>query len=213
MRSLKNKILLLLIIGVFSGLGLAYVSYEVIMQTGTPQFCTLCHEMAPMRASYDQDVHGGKGKTGIKVNCVDCHLPHDTLFNYLFTKAKNGTKEVGTHFFGDVDAIDWKKHREQRAHFVFDNACIKCHTNYATNDQLKPKALEMHKHYNALLNTDKALGCASCHVEIGHKGLGNMLNIYKPEYPLYMQGSEKERLKIDEKLYGKGKEDTNTTKH
>lgn len=200
---IKKKIPLLLVVGVIIGLVVSYVSYEAITRTATPGFCVLCHEMAPMRASYDQDVHGGKGKTGIKANCVDCHLPHNNLFNYVFTKAKNGASEVGVHFFGNVDAIDWQEHRKERANFVFDDGCIHCHTNYATNEKFSPRALEMHKHYNSLIDTDKKLGCASCHAEIGHKGLNNMLNIYKPEHKLYETGSAKEKERINERLYGK----------
>jgi len=199
----KRKIPLFLVVGVLIGLLISYLSYEAITRTATPGFCVMCHEMAPMRASYDQDIHGGNGKTGIRVNCVACHLPHNNLFNSIFTKAKNGVSEVGLHFFGNVDAIDWQKNREERAKFVYDEGCIKCHTNYATNEKFKPKALEMHQHYNALLKTDKKIGCASCHAEIGHTGLNNMLNIYKPVYPLYKEGSAKEKQKIDEKLYGK----------
>lgn len=201
--SIKKKIPLLLLVGIVIGLIISYASYEAITRTATPDFCVVCHEMAPMRASYDQDIHGGAGKTGIRVNCVECHLPHNNLFNYVFTKAKNGVSEVGLHFFGTVGTIDWQKNREKRAEFVYDEGCIKCHTNYAMNEKLKPKALEMHKHYNALLNTDKQIGCASCHAEIGHKGLNNMLNFYKPEHKLYEQGSAREKQKIDEKLYGK----------
>lgn len=201
--SITKKIPLLLLVGVVIGLVISYASYEAITRTSTPEFCVVCHEMAPMRASFDQDVHGGKGKTGIRANCVNCHLPHNNIFNYVFTKAKNGVTEVGLHFFGNVDAIDWQKNRENRAEFVFDDGCIKCHTNYATNEKFNPKALEMHQHYNALLTTDKKIGCASCHAEIGHKGLNNMLNIYKPVYPLYEKGSAKEKIKVDEKLYGK----------
>jgi len=202
--SIKKKIPLLLVVGIVVGFIVSYTSYEAISRTGTPQFCVVCHEMAPMRASYDNDVHGGNGKTGIRVNCVDCHLPHNNLVNYVFTKAKNGMSEVGTHFFGNPDAIDWQQKREERAKFVYDDGCIKCHSNYATNEKISPKARQMHEHYNGLLGTNKELGCASCHAEIGHNGLNNMLNIYKPEHALYEKGSAKEKIKINEKLYGKG---------
>lgn len=201
-KKILNKIPMMLVAGVVIGLITSYVSYEAVTRTGTPQFCASCHEMAPMRAAYDQDVHGGNGKTGIKVNCVECHLPHDNLVNYVYTKAKNGLGEVSMHFFGDVDAIDWHKKRERRTEFVYDNACIKCHTNFETNKKFSPKARQMHKHYKSLLDTQKQLGCASCHAEVGHKGLNNMLNIYQPQHFLYEKESEKSKAKIDEELYG-----------
>jgi len=200
---MKKRIPLFFIVGVVTGLVISYVSYEAITRTATPGFCVICHEMAPMRASFDQDIHGGQGNTGIRVNCVECHLPHNNLFSYVFTKAKNGVTEVGLHFFGNVNAIDWQENRKNRATFVFDDGCIKCHTNYATNEKFSPKALEMHKHYNSMIDSNQKLGCASCHAEIGHKGLNNMLNIYKPEHKMYEKGLAQEKAKIDEKLYGK----------
>lgn len=201
-KNILKKVPLLLIGGVIIGLVLSYTSYETVSRTGTASFCASCHEMAPMRASFDQDVHGGNGKTGIKAHCVDCHLPQDNMVNYIFTKAKNGISEVNTHFFGDVDAIDWHKKREERTSFVYDNGCKKCHTNYDTNKKFNPKALQMHKHYKSLIGTDKQLGCASCHAEVGHKGLNNMLNVYQPKHFLYEVESAKEKVEINQKLYG-----------
>lgn len=198
-----KKIVFVLVIGVVIGLVGTYGSYKAIEVTSTPEFCVKCHEMAPMRASYDSDVHGGAGKTGIRVNCVECHLPHDNLVNYVYTKARNGLAEVKTHFFGDVDSIDWQKNREKRGHFVYDDGCVKCHTNYLTNEKFNKKALKMHKHYEELKGSKKEIGCANCHNEIGHNGLNNMLNIYHPQYKLYIKGSKVEKAKIDEKLYGK----------
>lgn len=202
---MKTKIFFILLVGVFLGFVFSYTTYEVIEKTSTPEFCMKCHEMAPMRASYDTDVHGGAGRTGIRVNCVECHLPHDNLFNYVFTKAKNGLTEVKTHFFGDVKSINWHKLREKRAKFVYDDGCIKCHTNYLTNKKFKKKALKMHKHYKSLKGTKKKLGCASCHNEVGHNGLNNMLNIYHPQYKLYIKGSKIEKEKIEKRLYGEEK--------
>jgi len=199
---IRKRLLVALLVGAIIGLITVYASYTAISMTGTPQFCVVCHEMAPMRASYDKDVHGGMGESGIKVNCVECHLPHDNLVNYVYTKAKNGLSEVNTHFFGNPDLIDWKKKREYRASFVYDNGCIKCHTNYETNQKISAKARQMHRHYNKLKGSDKQLGCASCHAEVGHKGLNNMLNIYKPQHMLYEKGSAIKKAEIDMRLYG-----------
>lgn len=199
---MKKKIVGILFIGIVFGLVFSYGTYEGIERTSGANFCAMCHEMAPMRASFDQDVHGGKGKSGIRAKCVDCHLPHDSLANYIFTKAVNGITEVKMHITGEAENIDWKEHRKDRANFVYDDGCMKCHTNYETNEKFSKKALQMHKHYKSLKGTSKELGCASCHNEVGHNGLNNMLNIYYPKYPLYEEGSAKEKAKIEEKLYG-----------
>lgn len=197
---MRKNIFVVGLAGIFIGLLIALATYEGIHRTGDDNFCSICHEMRPMVAAYENDVHGGKGKTGIKVSCVNCHLPQDNIFNYIATKAKNGAIEVGIHVFGDPDAIDWQEKRKHRKDFVYDGGCINCHTTFKTNKSISDKGLEMHKHYEKLKNTDKRLACASCHNEIGHTGLRSNLNYYKPEYKFYNGKLDKKRNEIDNKL-------------
>lgn len=198
---MRKYILFILAIGIFLSLIFSYTTYEIVTKTGTAKYCISCHEMAPMKASYDQDVHGGSGKSGIKASCVSCHLPHDNMVNYLFIKTKKGIKESAIHYFTDTNKIDWHKKREQRDTFVYDSGCIKCHTNYDINNKYSSKAIQMHSHYKELLNTNKKLTCASCHVEVGHNGLNNMLNIYDPVHEIYKKEMIRKKEKIDQKLF------------
>lgn len=186
--------------GVFAGLLFALATYEGIHRTSNDKFCSSCHEMRPMTAAYESDVHGGNGKTGIKVACVNCHLPQNNILSYIGTKAKNGIKEVGIHFLGDPDSINWHEMRKHRKDFVYDEGCINCHTTYKTNEAISEKGRVMHEHYAKLLDTKKEIGCASCHVEVGHTGLRNTLNYYKPEYKFYDGKLDKQKKETDDKL-------------
>ncbi|PLY09801.1 MAG: cytochrome C [Arcobacter sp.] len=197
---MKKNIFLIGLGGVFVGLLFALATYDGIHRTSTDKFCSVCHEMRPMTAAYENDVHGGKGKTGIKVACVNCHLPQGNILSYIGTKAKNGALEVGIHFLGDPDAIDWQEKRKHRKDFVYDKGCINCHTTYKTNEAISKKGKEMHLHYEKLLNTEKKIGCASCHAEVGHTGLRSTLNYYKPEYKFYDGKLDKKRDEVDKKL-------------
>lgn len=197
---MKKSILIIGLGGVFLGLVLSWITYEGIHRTGSENFCVSCHEMRPMVNAYHDDIHGGKGKSGIKVSCVSCHLPQDNIFNYIFTKAKTGVAEVGIHFLGNPDAIDWHEKRNDREHFVYDGGCISCHSNFKTNENISKKGKQMHQHYTKLLDTDKQIGCASCHIEIGHKGLRSMLNYYKPEYEFYEGKLDKQKEDAEKKL-------------
>ena len=197
---IKNNILLTILVGVLVGLICSWVMYEGLHRTSNDRFCIVCHEMRPMVAAYHNDVHGGNGKTGIKVDCVTCHLPHDNIFAYIATKARNGVVEGAIHFFGNPDAIDWQANRANRQHFVRDEACYGCHTNYKTNAAISVKGREMHEHYASLKGTDKEIGCASCHAEVGHNGLRSMLNYYKPEYEFYKGKLDKQKEAVDKKL-------------
>lgn len=186
--------------GVFAGILFSLVVYEGLHRTSDDKFCVVCHEMKPMVAAYHTDVHGGAGKSGIKASCVTCHLPHDNVIAYIATKARNGVVEGAIHFFGNPDAIDWQANREKRDHFVKDEGCISCHTNYTTNTNISEKGRKMHAHYVSLQNTDQKIGCASCHVEVGHKGLRSMLNYYKPELEFYKGKLDKKKEDVEKKL-------------
>ena len=119
---LKENILLTGLVGIFVGLIFSWVLYEGLHRTSDDKFCVICHEMKPMVAAYNNDPHGGNGKTGIKVTCVTCHLPHDNVFAYILTKARNGVVEGAIHFFGDPDKIDWQANRAKKEHFVEESA-------------------------------------------------------------------------------------------
>lgn len=197
---LKNKIVWIALGGALIGVLFSLSVYEGLHRTSDDRFCIVCHEMKPMVAAYHNDVHGGAGKTGMKVDCVTCHLPHDNVLNYIFTKAKNGVVEGAIHFFGNPDAIDWRDNRSKRDHFVKDEGCMGCHTNYTTNTAISEKGRTMHAHYASLKNTDQSIGCASCHAEVGHQGLRSMLNYYQPEYEYYKGKLDKYKEAAEKKL-------------
>lgn len=197
---IKSKLFIFGAVGVFIGILFSFGVYEGLHLTSNDKFCVSCHEMRPMVSAYHSDVHGGSGKTGIKASCVSCHLPQNNIFNNIFTKASNGAKEVGIHFFGDPDSIDWYEMRTHRKDFVYDEGCINCHTNYKTNASISEKGRQMHAHYESLLDTNKEIGCASCHAEIGHKGLRSILNYYSPEYEFYEGKLDKQKEAVEQKL-------------
>lgn len=193
--------LILIAFGIYAGMTVSYGTYFGMHKTSDEKFCVSCHEMEPMVMAYKDDVHGGKGKVGASARCVDCHLPHDSLANYVFTKAKNGLVEGAIHFFGDVDGIDWHEKLKHRDKYVFDDGCLKCHGNIMDTTLSSPskQAQKMHKHYRQLLNTDKQITCASCHFDAGHKNLRSYLNYYKPEHELYTEKMHEKKIEAQEK--------------
>lgn len=176
-----KKTLIISLIGFVIGIIVIFLGHKTIQVTGELPFCGSCHVMKPMEASYLNDVHSGKGKKGIKTSCVSCHLPHDNMMNYLFTKAYNGTKEVFLTAIGQDEKIDWIEKTKHREKFVYDSGCISCHSNLKA-DSLKTKAEEMHQRYFA---SKGSLSCVSCHKHVGHSQLRGELNKVDPQkYPL-----------------------------
>ena len=198
---MKQKLFLSMLvgIGVLIGVILCYGTYYGMHKTSDEKFCVLCHEMDPMVIAYKDDVHGGNGKVGASAKCVDCHLPHDNLINYIFTKAKNGVVEGSIHFFGNPEAINWIERRDHRASFVFDKGCLECHGNILNDISSTAQAQKMHQHYQSLLGTDKEIKCASCHIDAGHRGLRTILNYYKPEHVIYKEEMEQKKKEVQEK--------------
>ncbi|MBR8461431.1 NapC/NirT family cytochrome c [Campylobacter sp. faydin G-105] len=183
--SKKLLVLIIFISGIIGFLVVLPVHYA-LKETSGDKFCVVCHEMDPMVIAYNDDIHSGKGATGLKAKCVDCHIPHDNLAKYVLTKAKNGIVEGYIHFFGDPDKIDWHKRLENKEKFVFDNGCMSCHTDILGNTASKPQAIKMHAHYEKLLRTDKELKCVSCHFDAGHSAkLRNYLEYWQPSYKIY----------------------------
>jgi len=178
-----KKTIIIVCIGIVIGLLVSLGTYKGVKETAGDKFCILCHSMEPMVEVYKEDVHGGNNALGIKAKCVSCHLPQDTLMNYLYVKAKNGAVEVAITAFGKPENINWYKKRAHRKSFVYDSGCLSCHTNILEQTNAEnPKQLEMHKHYESKLLTNKKLSCVSCHISSGHESLRNKLNELKPEY-------------------------------
>jgi len=199
--TMKQKLFLLIFagLGVLVGIILCYGTYYGLHKTSDEKFCVLCHEMDPMVIAYKEDVHGGNGKVGASAKCVDCHLPHNNLIAYIVSKARNGLVEGSIHFFGNPDNINWFEKRHYRASFVFDKGCLECHGNILNNKSSTVQAQKMHKHYQSLQGTDKAIKCASCHIDAGHNELRNILNYYKPERNSYKDKMEQKKKEIQEK--------------
>lgn len=197
----KIFILMLVAIGAVVGLMLSYVTYFAMDKTSGQNFCVVCHEMDPMVIAYRDDVHGGNGKLGANARCVDCHLPHDNLVKYIYSKARNGVVEGAIHFFGNPEEIDWHENLKHRENYVFDNGCLECHGNVLDTSLSKaPKlAQKMHNHYQSLLGTVQEIKCASCHFDAGHKGMRTLLNYYKPEHSMYKEKMEEKKLEVQEK--------------
>lgn len=149
----------------------------IVNNTGDDKFCTLCHEwMDPMVKTYQNSTHGGANKNGVKVKCVDCHLPHDSYIAYVFKKGLNGIDEVTHMMFNDAKNMNWQENRKNRAKFVYDSGCVSCHEKILDINQTNQNINDMHKIYASFKaqNADK-ISCVSCHKNVGHKDLGKVL--------------------------------------
>jgi cytochrome c-type protein NapC len=143
-----------------------------ISETSDLQYCTTCHSMVPMGKTYEQDVHGGANVNGIRAECTECHLPHESRLRYLLAKSRTGTHDVWAELTKDTNAIDWQAMRERREEYVYDSGCVHCHSNLQRATEINTKAFVAHRPY-FLGETDEQ--CVSCHEHVGHHELGEYL--------------------------------------
>jgi cytochrome c-type protein NapC len=165
-----------IVIGIVIGLLIALASAIMIRKTSGKEFCGKCHTMKPMVQAYEHSVHGGANSKGIVVACVECHLPHDSTIHYLITKAKTGSHDIYAESFYNLKKIDWKDKRKERESYVYDSACLACHSNLKSATTSNMKAFLGHRAYFSG-KTNKT--CVSCHPHVGHKDLGDYLGSNK----------------------------------
>ncbi len=168
----KKVLLSLILLGVIIGAALSFATAVMVKKTSDDEFCAKCHTMQPMIDSYHQDVHGGKGQLGIKAKCVDCHLPHDSLANYMVAKAKTGIHDAVAELTYDKSKIDWQGKRKHAKTFVYDSGCLECHGNLQEATMANHKAFIAHKAY--FLEGRET--CVECHMNVGHHNLGDYIS-------------------------------------
>lgn len=103
--------------------------------------------------------------SGTTTHCYECHLPPKGK-GYIIKKAKHGLKDAYGFYIKDHEKIDWEKKNlvENAKKFVYEESCLKCHTN------LFPLTLSENGGNAHLLyeNSKDPLYCINCHLNVGH---------------------------------------------
>jgi nitrate/TMAO reductase-like tetraheme cytochrome c subunit len=101
----------------------------VLDYTSTNEFCAACHIHPQANTSWRLSTHYDN-KSGVMVNCVECHLPPGGV-DYLTAKMTTGARDVYAKIFKDESNINWelKSSREYATKHVYKSACIYCHSN------------------------------------------------------------------------------------
>lgn len=178
-KTYKKRIIIPLIItlAVIALIVLPFISWlitdESITATSDAKFCVSCHSMEPFEKAHDADIHGGANAHGIRATCAQCHLPHDSSFNYMMTKARTGINDLYVEQFGDPENIDWEAKREHREEWVYDSGCLTCHTNLQKATMASNDAFIAHKAYFLGTTDDQ---CVTCHENVGHANLSEYIS-------------------------------------
>lgn len=146
---------------------LCFVGLNAAMEpTSTSAYCgSKCHEMQTAYQTWENSEHGA-GSNGIRVECVDCHLPpKDKFFTYVALKAYTGGKDIYKHYFGGE--YDAEEIRKKVLDQMLDQTCLNCHDSLL----VKPSSSAARIAHAASLahpNLPQAR-CLACHEDVGHQ--------------------------------------------
>ena len=161
---LRKRILLILFFSFAIGILAAVWGNKAVEYTSTDEFCASCHVHPHVFDSWKLSTHFDN-KSGIKVHCVECHLPPKGE-GYMIEKTRLGIKDVYGFLTKDSAEFNWEAKRtvEQAPHFTFKVSCVKCHANLFPL-KLNKEGQDAHLYYSQ--NAEK-LECTNCHLNVGH---------------------------------------------
>lgn len=165
-KTIKRKHYLLFIAGGLSVILFLLLYNKTIHYTSTNEFCNSCHFHDHANVSWKLSPHHNTA-SGISVNCVDCHLPPKEQTAYFLTrKAYHGFHDLYAYMTMEAEEIDWvaKRSTEAAKRFVYEDGCVKCHTNMFPST-LNAQGCQQHIKY---LRDPENSSCLQCHHNVGH---------------------------------------------
>ena len=151
--------------------GWALAQYGIERTTGM-EFCISCHSMKPMVESYELDVHAGRSVHGVRADCSDCHLPHDSPLDFMVAYWQRLIGDAWVELVHGPENTDWSSLRNDRESYVFDSGCISCHGNLRDASSRNAVARAAHEPY---FMGESHETCVSCHTTVGHENLDTVL--------------------------------------
>lgn len=119
---------------------------RLLATTDRPDFCMRCHVM---ESNYEAWIHAGAHR---RSKCVDCHLPNQDAGAHYLWKSLDGLKDAVVFYSGTVPE---RITLSSRGGAVLQANCVRCHET-------------------AVMMTDTARKCWSCHRRISHQRSGAM---------------------------------------
>lgn len=172
MKRPKKLIGLIFFVGLIIGVFLIYGGEKVLSYTSTDEYCVSCHIHPQADDAWKKSTHF-YNNSGVKVHCVECHLPPKGSFKYLAVKTKTGLNDLYGFYFKDSASFNWqaKRELEHAVKIVYNESCVKCHQTLFSKG-LSAEGGTAHLYYEK--NAEKLkLQCINCHQYIGH---------YNPNY-------------------------------
>ena len=146
---------------------LCFVVLNVAMKpVSTSEYCGgKCHEMNKAYLTWELSSHGAN-KYGVRVECVDCHLPpKEKYFRHLLAKSYEGGKDLYKHHLGVK--YDVSEARRRALKKMPNSRCLHCHDDL----QGRPGSAAARTAHAEVLNPPSSAQprCVDCHENAGHE--------------------------------------------
>ncbi|MBN2805691.1 MAG: cytochrome c nitrite reductase small subunit [Prolixibacteraceae bacterium] len=164
------KFPVIIIMGIFVGIGafVVKISKAPSYLSDKPETCMNCHVMAPQYATWNHSSHRERA------SCVDCHVPHNNVFNKYYFKAKDGTRH--SYMFAlRLEPQVIFIHEAGRE--VVHNNCVRCHEHLLTSDLRMANLPDFASH-----RTDRK--CWECHRETPHGRVNSLSSVPYARVPV-----------------------------
>jgi nitrate/TMAO reductase-like tetraheme cytochrome c subunit len=144
----------------------------VLHATSTTEFCFVCHSHDQfIRPEYEASSHY-INTAGVRAGCSDCHLPHDSWFDLVWTKAVVSL-DIIPELMGELNTAEkYESHRAEMAETVWrqmkandSRFCRSCHNIDAMDLEAQGRSTAR-RHSSA---REKGQTCIDCHHGIVHK--------------------------------------------
>lgn len=134
--------------------------------TSSDEYCMSCHVHTEADMAWQWSTHVNNN-SGMIVHCVECHLPpKEKLVKHTLHKARAGARDLYSFHFKDISEIDWalKGTPEVASHFVYEESCLKCHSNLFPLT-ISDEGADSHLRYEM---DGENSSCIKCHISVGH---------------------------------------------
>lgn len=164
------KFPVIIVLGIFVGLGFFVIKLSKAPSylSDKPETCMNCHVMAPQYATWNHSSHRERA------TCVDCHVPHNNIFNKYYFKAKDGARHSSMFALRLEPQVIFI--HEAGRNVVHDN-CVRCHEHLLTSDLTMANKPDFVSH-----RTDRK--CWECHRETPHGRVNSLSSVPYARVPV-----------------------------
>ncbi len=143
-------------------------------ESSKTRFCILCHEMRIVAEQGWMKSQHFNNDQGVVAQCEDCHIPPE-LISKIWTKTRDGLKDIAVHVFGESDPLKmpWDDLSRPARSNRSDSSCMRCHKNLTPHGS-SIKTIVAHRAYLRMKDKKR---CVDCHRTPFHGKFKDQLSV------------------------------------